>query len=115
VQSADTLEGALALGNTVAAAGLPLDPATRDYIERLNNKAATHPERQLATTHDWAVASDGLQWILQRRAGESWEAVSFVRTTRDMLAEIIREHNAPVGLLSGSPETFDSHTEARQP
>ena len=37
-----------------------------------------------AVVGDWAVASDGIQWILQRRQGVQWRAVSFVRSTGDI-------------------------------
>jgi hypothetical protein len=30
-------------------------------------------------TGGWAIASDGLQWVLQRRQGDGWQAVKFIR------------------------------------
>ena len=68
-------------------------------------------DRVFATSGDWAVASDGIQWILQRRwADGQWRAVSFVRSGRDVLARCMREKgtdNATAAeLLSGLPDTF---------
>jgi hypothetical protein len=61
---------------------------------------------------DWALASDGVQWILRhRQPGGFWRALSFVRSTRDILARCMREkgceaHTATL-LLSGLPATFE--------
>jgi hypothetical protein len=57
----------------------------------------------------WAVAADGLQWILQRRRGDRWENLSFVRSTKDTLARCMREKGArpdEMGLLAGLPDRF---------
>jgi hypothetical protein len=69
-------------------------------------------DRVFVTAGDWAVASDGTQWILQRRwADGQWRAVSFVRSTRDILARCMREKGVEDGtavqLLSRLPDTFD--------
>src|SRR5262249_20586945 len=42
-------------------------------------------ERQFAISGRWALAADSLQWMLQRRAGQRWQSVSFVssRSQRD--------------------------------
>jgi hypothetical protein len=42
-------------------------------------------DRQLVVNGRWSIATDGVQWILQRRRGHRWENLSFVRTTRDIL------------------------------
>jgi hypothetical protein len=68
-------------------------------------------DRVLACAGDWAVRADGLQWILERRAGKGWRSVSFVRSTRDVLVRCMREkgtepHTADL-LLSRLPDTFD--------
>jgi hypothetical protein len=75
-------------------------------------------DRILATSGDWAVASDGVQWILQRRQpGGHWRAVSFVRSERSILARCMREKGceAPTAdiLLSGLPDTFNGMTYPR--
>lgn len=49
-------------------------------------------DRVFVTAGDWALGSDGIQWILyhsQRLGG--WTGVSFVRTTQDVLAMCMRE------------------------
>jgi hypothetical protein len=68
-----------------------------------------------ATAGDWALASDGLQWILlrrhRRRSGDGWDAISFVRTSKDILARCMREKGMEAGvarlLLGGLPDTFE--------
>jgi hypothetical protein len=71
-------------------------------------------DRVFATAGDWAVASDGIQWILlRRRMGQQqgWRPVSFVRSTKDILARCMREKGVDVDtadlLLSGLPDSFD--------
>ena len=72
-------------------------------------------DRQFRTAGEWALASDGIQWILQRQRQKndeiSWRPVAFVRSTRDILARCIRERNVPAEhskqLLAGLPPTFD--------
>jgi hypothetical protein len=65
---------------------------------------------------DWALASDGVQWILQRRhqrkgRADTWDGVSFVRSTREVLARCMREKGVPTPaatrLLALLPERFD--------
>jgi hypothetical protein len=72
-------------------------------------------DRVFATAGDWAVGADELQWILLRRktrkSGPYWNAVPFVRSTRDILARCMREKGVDERsarlLLSGLPDTFD--------
>jgi hypothetical protein len=70
-------------------------------------------DRQFAVSGRWALASDGLQRILQRkRSGcPPWRAVSFVRSTKDILARCMGENCATLdeihSLLGGLPATFD--------
>ena len=72
-------------------------------------------DRVFATAGNWALASDGIQWMLMRqctrRAGAFWNPVSFVRSSRDILARCMREkgvdERAAIILLSGLPDTFD--------
>ena len=73
-----------------------------------------HTDRVFVTAGDWAVASDGIQWILQRRrmgTQQGWRPLSFVRSERDILARCMREKGVDVDtanlLLSGLPDTFD--------
>lgn len=72
-------------------------------------------DNRFVTAHDWALASDGMQWILlhnHRQDGTGrWQAVSFVHSTRDILARCIREKGCRPGnarhLLKGLPLTFN--------
>ena len=68
-------------------------------------------ENLLATSSGWALASDGLQWILQRRYGGQLRAVAFVRSSKDILARCMSEagvHTDTAGeLLKDLPPTFN--------
>jgi hypothetical protein len=71
-------------------------------------------DRVFVTSGDWALASDGTQWMLMRQRSKShgdWVAVSFARSTRDILARCMREKGADEDtariLLAGLPDTFD--------
>ena len=72
-------------------------------------------DNKFVTAHDWALASDGMQWILlhnHRQDGTGrWQAVSFVHSTRDILARCMREKGCPAEdarqLLKGLPLTFN--------
>jgi hypothetical protein len=71
-------------------------------------------ERIFTTAGDWALASDGIQWILcRRRMGqqEGWRPLSFVRSSKEILARCMREKGTDVDtarlLLSGLPDNFD--------
>jgi hypothetical protein len=56
---------------------------------------ATMTDRVFATSGDWGLASDGLQWMLCRRYNDRgkvcWRPVSFVRSTKDILARCMRD------------------------
>ena len=79
-------------------------------------------DRQFASSGSWALATDGVQWILQRRRSArgrpSWRPVSFVRSTRAVLARCMREKGIPpadqVALLDGLPETFTRWAQDRE-
>ena len=65
----------------------------------------------------WALASDGLQAVLLRqKRSEKWGGVSFVRSTKDVLARCMREKGTPPDdqrrLLDGLSATFDEWLEA---
>jgi hypothetical protein len=75
----------------------------------------------IATSGDWALGSDGVQWILYHRRSKEhggWVSVSFVRSERSILARCMREKGCPVDdaavLLKGLPQTFDEWI-AREP
>ena len=64
---------------------------------------------------DWALGSDGVQWMLMRRhirtKGDTWDPVSFVRSTKDILARCMREKGLEPGtaviLLSGLSDSLE--------
>jgi hypothetical protein len=68
-------------------------------------------DRVFATAGDWALASDGIQWMLMRHQGKQWRPLSFVRSTRDILERCMREKGVDTDtateLLAGLPDTFD--------
>jgi hypothetical protein len=67
-------------------------------------------DRQIAVAGRWAVATDGLQWILQRYFGNRWRPISFVRSTKTILARCMREADADPSeidaLLTNVPNRF---------
>jgi hypothetical protein len=70
----------------------------------------------IATSGEWSVSTDGLQWILRKRRklkGQPvWVGVSFVRSTRDILAGCMREKGCPpedaVRLLAAISSEFSA-------
>jgi hypothetical protein len=79
-------------------------------------------DRIFATAGDWALASDGIQWMLMRRRKgrvQGWWSVSFVRSTKDILARCMRENGVDVDtavlLLSGLPDTFEQWKSLQHP
>jgi hypothetical protein len=62
----------------------------------------------------WALGADELQWILCRakttKEGPIWQAITFVSTTKKILAERMKEKGVEPGsrqkLLEGLPDTF---------
>ena len=79
------------------------------------------PDRLFAVSGDWALASDGVQWILQarrRRQNQTgWRSVSFVRSNTITLARCMRERGVPpadaTALLECLPATFDEWARGR--
>ena len=65
----------------------------------------------ITTSSGWALASDGLQWILERRYRNQLNRVAFVHSSRDVLARCMSEAgvsaNTAHELLRGLPPTFD--------
>jgi hypothetical protein len=59
----------------------------------------------------WAIASDGIQWILYRRHDGQQRSVSFVHSSRDVLARCMSENGVhpqtASELLKGLPPTFN--------
>jgi len=67
-------------------------------------------ETMFLTSSGWALASDGIQWILQRRYNDQRKSVAFVRSSRGILARVMNEKGvAPKTaseLLETLPPTF---------
>jgi hypothetical protein len=75
-------------------------------------RADTGADRQIAVCGDWAILTDGVQWIVARRKGpDGWRGVSFVRSDRSILRRCLREKGADVAtvdeLTAGLPTSFD--------
>jgi len=78
-------------------------------------------DRQFAISGKWALAADRLQWMVQRQylhKGEiKWHSVSFVASTKVILARCLRENGCPPEdaerLLAGLPSTFEQWRKAR--
>jgi hypothetical protein len=81
----------------------------RELLDGGGNARQTRT-RQLVIRRHWAVATDGIQWILQRCQGGRWRDVSFVRSTKAILARCMREQGATAeemgSLLADLPEQF---------
>jgi hypothetical protein len=83
---------------------------------------STMADRVFAIEGDWALASDGIQWSLCYRCNDRdkvyWRPVSFVRSTKDVLARCMREKgviaDVASSLLSGLPDTTHVSQEAAQ-
>ena len=74
-------------------------------------------DRTFRVVENFALATDGIQWIVQRSKGDNlWRSVSFVRTYKAILARCLREAGASERiteqLLAGLPEDFDTWLEA---
>jgi hypothetical protein len=70
-------------------------------------------DRQIAVADRFAIATDGIQWVLQRRKGKQSHATSFVRSRRSILARCLREAGATAietdTLIADLPDNFDAH------
>jgi hypothetical protein len=73
-------------------------------------------DRVIKTAGAWALASDGHQWMLMRRHKrpgkvDTWDPISFVSSTRTILARCCAEKGVEAGtaaiLLEGLPDSFD--------
>jgi hypothetical protein len=69
-------------------------------------------DRVFATAGKWALGADEVQWILyrQQKGDSPWRSISFVHSTRDVLARCMQEKDIEPDtadlLLSGLPDTF---------
>ena len=73
-------------------------------------------DRQIRVSGKWAIATDNVQWIAQKRRGQEWRSVKYIRSTRDWLAYRLRFLGCPdadaARLLDGLPDTFAQWLEA---
>ena len=49
-------------------------------------KLALQRDKQFCVAGVWALASDGLQWVIQHRTGQQWHAVKFIHSDKAWLA-----------------------------
>jgi hypothetical protein len=78
-------------------------------------------DRQFAVSGKWALAADRLQWMVQRqymsKGQVKWQPVSFVASTKDVLARCLREKGCPPAdverLLAGLPAAFEEWAKTR--
>ena len=65
----------------------------------------------LQLSGNWRLASDPLQWVIQRREGKGWRSEQFIASTREVLMRCLREMGAVVDKeaqleLDNLPGTF---------
>ena len=75
-------------------------------------------EKLITTSSGWALASDGIQWILERQYRDRFNRVAFVRSSKDILARCMSEAGVPADtaheLLKDLPSTFIEWAPASQ-
>ncbi len=69
-------------------------------------------DKQFRVSGKWALASDGVQWVIQYQKNENrWEAVKFIHSTKEWLAYRLGFLKVPPEdaeqLLEGLPDTFE--------
>lgn len=69
-------------------------------------------DRQFRVSGDWALASDGIQWIVQKWAGNRWRGLKYIRSDKAWLAYRLTTLGVPAAdaanLLADLPDTFDA-------
>jgi len=96
-------------------------PAQRGHLSSpltSNSSPATlkprSDDRQIARHGSWAIASDGIQWIVENYHGNRWRPLKFARSTRTILARCLREAGASPAeveaLIKGLPEQFNDNS-----
>jgi len=64
----------------------------------------------LQINNDWALSTDKLQWILQRRSGTRWRDVAFISSNKATLSRCMSENGVPAAdawkALRCLPDTF---------
>ena len=68
-------------------------------------------DMQFRAVDEWALASDGVQWVLHRERGGMWHALSFARA-KATLARCMATRGVPRDiadlLLDGLPDSFEA-------
>jgi hypothetical protein len=85
---------------------------------RFSLEQTLQTDKQFRVSGDWALASDGMQWVIQRRRGQRWEAVKFIHSTKDWLAYRLTRLAPPDDverLLVGLPDTFQEWADKEAP
>lgn len=75
------------------------------------------PPVAVQLSEKWAVGYDDSQWIVYR--GKSYDPISFVGSTKDVLERVLRENGAEIDIagraaLDALPEKFVDFIEARK-
>ena len=77
----------------------------------IKSKMETPMDNLVTTSSGWALAADGLQWILERKYRNRFQPVAFVRSSKDILARCMSEAGVPANtageLLKDLPPTFN--------
>jgi hypothetical protein len=105
---------------TAPAMAVPIQPKDQWVANQKQNSPLRVGDRQFACSGRWALASDGVQWILQRlreKGGRSgWRPVSFVHSTKAVLARCMKEKGVPPvdarRLLDGVPDQFHDRSQS---
>jgi len=80
------------------------------------NKFDTVPDRLvIRLSADWAILTDGLQWIVAKATGSGtrrrWKPLAYIASTKAALERVLREEGACIDTdgaraFSGLPETY---------
>jgi hypothetical protein len=77
---------------------------------------AVQDDKQFRVSGNWALASDGIQCIIQKWAGNKWRGVKFIRSDKAWLAYRLTTVGVPdadaARLLDGLPDAFAAWLEA---
>ncbi len=80
----------------------------------------------LRLSERWSLATDGLQWVVQRAnrdrskdGGLDWRGISFVASNKSALERVLREKGAVIDIeghaaLRALPETFREWRDAQK-
>jgi hypothetical protein len=74
-------------------------------------------DKQFRVSGGWALASDGVQWIVQKWEGKRWRNLKYIRSDKAWLAyRLTKTLKVPptdaTRLLDGLPDSFDAWLEA---